>query len=88
MTRLLAGKLFQFLAGTSDLCVLESIQTDSGTHPASFTMGFYLALFCGLGHMQHESNHSPASSAETTLQPLWYALLHSYNKSQQDALFL
>jgi len=39
--RLLAGKLFQFLAGANDLYVLESIQTDSDTHPASFTMGMF-----------------------------------------------
>ena len=91
MTRLFAGKLFQSLAGTSDLCVLESIPTDSGTHPASFTMVFFFSLFslfCGLGHLQHESNHLPASSDEPTLKPSWHALLHSYNKSQRDALFL
>ena len=85
----MAGKLFQFLAGTNDLYVLESIQTDSGSHPASFTMGlFLLALFCGLGHLQHESNHPPSYSAEPTLKTSWHVLLHSYNKSQLDALLL
>ena len=88
MTRLLAGNCFNSWQGQVICVFLKASRLTLVPTQPPLQWVFFLALFCGLGHMQHESNHSPASSAETTLQPSWYALLHSYNKSQQDALFL
>jgi hypothetical protein len=73
--------MFQFLAGISDLYVLHSTQTGSGIHPPSFTVTSFFfwgggCLFRDLWHLRHESNHSPASSAEPTHIPSWHASLH------------
>jgi hypothetical protein len=53
----------QFLAGARDFSVFSSIQTGSGAHVASFTMGTR-AVFPGVIWLGHESGHSSLSNAK------------------------
>jgi hypothetical protein len=62
--RLRAGSSrFRIPAGERDFSLLQSIQTDSGTHPASCSMG-NRALSPGVKRPGREANHSLPSSAE------------------------
>jgi hypothetical protein len=53
----------QFLGGSNNWSLLQNVQTCSGAHPASYSLGTGVLLL-GINQPQHEANHSPPSSLE------------------------
>jgi hypothetical protein len=64
VTGLWAGKCgAQLLGGSKNCSLLQVVQTCSGAHPASCSLGTGV-LFIGINQSWHEADHSPPSSSE------------------------
>ena len=62
--------IVQFSAGARDF-LLQSIQTSSGSHPASYSVGFWGALSQGLRWPWCEVEQTPPANAEFEHE-YWY----------------
>ena len=61
MTRLWAGRRrVRIPAGTKKLSPLQNVQTNSGDHPASYSMGAEVSFFGGK-NAEREAEQSPPS---------------------------
>lgn len=86
VTGLWVGKSgVQFLGGSNNCSLLKNVQTCSGAHPASRSLGAGV-LFIEVNQPWHEANHSPPSSSEvknersnTGTSPVWLYGLHGDN---------
>lgn len=83
MTGLWVGKYgVQFLGGSKICSLLQNVQTCSGAHLDSRSLGTGV-LFIEISQPWHEANHSPPSSSEvknewsnTSTSPVWLCGLH------------